>query len=187
MLTENKQGLRCILSFGCYETAELAVTETGTRRFIGRQAPFSISVNTAVHFQPFAAMESGRLDRELESLVTPCGRPCGVLCPCLEKVDKLTARHPFCSVWGDLVKQLQTLLAGSAGQPKWGKTGDGWQGRNVCRLKGLCCLRSLNPRKHRPAKPCGKVKVHTFFWDTGIFDVCFLKQSRKSGDFGKGK
>ena len=36
MLTENKQGLRCILRFGCYETAELAVTETGTRRFIGR-------------------------------------------------------------------------------------------------------------------------------------------------------
>ena len=70
---------------------------------------------------------------------------------------------------------------------KMGENGDGWQGRNVCRLKGLCCFRSLNPKKHRPAKPCGKVKVHTFSRDTGIFDACFLKKGRNSGNFGKGK
>ena len=68
-------------------------------------------------------MELVSSDREPESLVTPCGRPCGDLCPFLEKEDKLTAWYPFCPVWGDLAKQLQTLLAGSAGQPKWGKLG----------------------------------------------------------------
>ena len=82
---------------------------------------FSISVNMAVLLQSLAAMELVSTDREPESLVTPCGRPCGDLWSCLEKMDKLTARHPFCPVWGDLAKQLQTLLTGSAGQPKWGK------------------------------------------------------------------
>ncbi len=38
-----------------------------------------------VLLQPFAAMELVSSDREPESLVTPCGRPCGDLCPWLEK------------------------------------------------------------------------------------------------------
>ncbi len=71
---------------------ELSVTETWTRRFIERWAPFSISVNTAVPLQFLAVMELGRSDREPESLVTHCGRPCSVLCPCLENVDN---RPPY--------------------------------------------------------------------------------------------
>lgn len=116
---------------------ELAVIETGTRRFIERWVPFSISVNTAVLLQPFAAMELGRSDRESGRLVTPCGCPCGDLWPCLEKVDKQAARKPFRPVWGDLAKTASNHVGGeySVAQNGW-ETGGGWQGRNVCRLKG---------------------------------------------------
>ena len=38
----------------------------------------------------------------------------------------------------------------------------GWQGRNVCRLKGVCCFWQPTPGKHRPAKPFGKSGLNTF-------------------------
>ena len=45
-----------------------------------------------------------------------------------------------------------------------GDTGflSGWQGRNVCRLKGVCCFWQPTPGKHRPAKPFGKSGLNTF-------------------------
>lgn len=51
-------------------TVKLAVPETRTRRFIERWAPFSISVNMAVSFQPFDSIELRAtlgMDRELRS------------------------------------------------------------------------------------------------------------------------
>ncbi|MBD5479646.1 MAG: hypothetical protein HDR08_16410 [Lachnospiraceae bacterium] len=53
---------------------ELAVTETGTRRFIERWAPFSVSANVAVPFRPFDSMELRAtlgMDRERGSHILP--------------------------------------------------------------------------------------------------------------------
>ena len=138
-------------------TAELAVTETVTRRFIGSWALFSISVNTAVP-RSFAAMESGRSDREPGCLVTPCGRPCGDLWPCLEKVDKLPA--PFLPCLGRFGKTAPDPVDRECRAAKMGETGDGWQGRNMCRLKGGWLLQASSPGKRRPARPGGKERCH---------------------------
>ena len=53
-------------------------------------------------------------------------------------------------------KQLSTMLAGSAGQPKWGETGGGWQGRNVCRLKDGWLLQAPRPKNAARQGRAGK-------------------------------
>jgi len=57
MLTKNRQGLCCTAGVWAAMSAEMAVTWKGTRRFIERWVPFSISENAAVSCQSFAAMD----------------------------------------------------------------------------------------------------------------------------------
>lgn len=40
----------------------------------------------------------------IETVLHPCNRSCGGVCPCLEEVDKISVRHFFRSVWRDLEK-----------------------------------------------------------------------------------
>ncbi len=42
-------------------------------------------------------------------------------------------------------------------------------GSKGVQVKGFMLLSQPKPGKHRPAKPCGKAKVHNFFRDTEIF------------------
>ena len=117
---------------------------------------FSISVNMAVLLQSLAAMELVSTDRETESLVTPCGRPCGDLWPCLEKVDKLTARHPFCPVWGDLAKTAFNHAGRECRAAKMGGN-RGWLAGSKCvQVKGFMLLPQPKPEKTPPGKAVWK-------------------------------
>ena len=42
-------------------------------------------------------------------------------------------------------------------------------GSNCVQVKGFMLLSQPKPGKHRPAKPCGKAKVHNFFKGTENF------------------
>lgn len=53
-----------------------------------------------------------------------------------------------------------------------------WQGRKVCRLKGVCCFGQPNPGKHRPAKPFGKNSLNTFPGKNRKNDAGFWKATR---------
>lgn len=60
-------------------TAELAVSETGKKRLSKDKRLFYFCKYGST-LRSFAAMELRRSDREPESRVIPCGRPCGDLC-----------------------------------------------------------------------------------------------------------
>ena len=60
-------------------------------------------------------------------------------------------------------------------------------GSKCVQVKGFMLLSQPKPGKHRPAKPCGRAKVHNFFRDTVIFYACFRKNGGNSGDFGRVK
>lgn len=60
-------------------------------------------------------------------------------------------------------------------------------GSKSVQVKGFMLLSQPKPGKHRPAKPCGKAKVHNFFRDTEIFYACSRKSDRSFGDFGREK
>ena len=60
-------------------------------------------------------------------------------------------------------------------------------GSKCVQVKGFMLLSQPKPGKHRPAKPCGRAKVHNFSRDTVIFYACFRKSDRSFGDFGRAK
>lgn len=60
-------------------------------------------------------------------------------------------------------------------------------GSNCVQVKGFMLLSQPKPGKHRPAKPCGKAKVHNFFKGTENFYACSQKSDRSFGDFGREK
>ena len=109
---------------------------------------FFFFVNTAVPFQSLAAMELVSTDREPESLVTPCDRPCGDLCSCLEKVDN----RPTCilsALFGTIWPNQLPLLADREcrAAQNGGETGGGARGSKCVQVKGRVAFASPLTRK----------------------------------------
>ena len=46
---------------------------------------------------------------QAEKRCPPCKRPCGAVCPDLEKVDKMTGWRQFCPVWGEFGQVKQNV------------------------------------------------------------------------------
>lgn len=60
-------------------------------------------------------------------------------------------------------------------------------GSKCVQVKGFMLLSQPKPGKHRPAKPCGRTKVHIFSGGTEIFYTWFREKGRNPGDFYRKK
>ena len=126
-------------------------------------------------------MEPGRTGmtcpwcRECDPGIRPCKPPCGPVCHFRGRGGSSyhRKRNPPC--WGDLGRGPESSQS-SVGS-----------GSKSVQVKGFMLLSQPKPGKHRPAKPCGKTKVHNFFRDTEIFYACSRKSDRSFGDFGREK
>ena len=121
---------------------------------------FSISVNMAVLLQALAAMELANSDRGRKALLPPVAVRVAI---CALVLEKWINRPPstlsalFGAIWR---KQPPNPADRECRAAKMGETGDGWQGRNVCRLKGGWLLQASSPGKRRTARPSGKERCH---------------------------
>ena len=97
-----------------------------------------------------------------------------------------------CAVFGEGVAVVTTgreirLVGANPDRGSKGYQNSAGSGSKSVQVKGFMLLSQPKPGKHRPAKPCGRTKVHTFSGGTDIFYTWFREKEAIQGIFAERK
>ena len=100
---------------------------------------------------------------------------------CAPAFTPVSRRVAPCAVFGEGVAVVTTgkeirLVGANPGRGSGLDQSSASSGSKSVQVKGFMLLSQPKPGKHRPAKPCGRTKVHTFSGGIDIFYTWFWEK-----------